>query len=257
MLGPSTTQPFGVGLVAVDDGIPVAAGAIRTQANHPQRMWCFIETAPLQRQRGIATDLYQQLVARAPEHTAFKTRSTAHDETTAAWLRSHGFGEIQRTRRIIIPTGAFQTPDVPVDELATGSVALSSLVADYYNATHSWDPANLSITQAQHLLLAPRTGAQQALITRQNSNLAGFAIAYPGPLPDVIELFVGHAPEAADPGADLRALLATANEHRSLAIELDDSTTVLNGLLTPLIEAGTALTEHETITWATDATDHA
>ena len=66
MLGPSTQDPFGVGLVAVDDGIPVAAGAIRSQAIHPQRMWCFIETAPLQRQRGIATDLFRKLRPEPP-----------------------------------------------------------------------------------------------------------------------------------------------------------------------------------------------
>src|SRR5690625_7703777 len=83
MLGPSTQEPFGVGMVAVDEDIPVAAGALRAQTLHPQRMWCYIETAPLQRQRGIATALLQQLLERASDNTELKTRSAATDEATA------------------------------------------------------------------------------------------------------------------------------------------------------------------------------
>jgi len=257
MLGPSTQDPFGVGLVAVDDGIPVAAGAIRTQSIHPQRMWCFIETAPLQRQRGIATALFAELVDRAPDSTAFKTRSVTSDEDTARWLRKHGFGEIQHAQRIIIASGSYEASDIEVQQLATGSVELSKLAAQYYNATHAWDPSELTITQAQQLLLAPATGAQQAFVTRQDKRIVAFAIAYPGPIPNVVDLLIGHDPEHPDPTEHVETLLAVTGEQRSLAVEIDNATTVLNGVIHKAIDADTALIEHESTIWATDASLHA
>lgn len=258
MLGPSTDAPFGVGLVAVDDGIPVAAGAIRAQAIHPQRMWCFIETAPLQRQRGIGRALMEHLQQHVPEGTALKTRSVATDDVTTTWLRANGFGQIQRTQRVVAASGSFGTTEREVQPLATGSVELSKLAAAYYNATHDWDPSALTITQAQQLLLAPETGAQQALVTRDAQNrITAFAIAYPGPVPQVIDLLVGYDPQHTDPRADVQALLAVAGEHRSLAIEIDHSTTILNPLVEASIDQDTALIEHESIIWATDAHGHA
>lgn len=257
MLGASTQEPFGVGLVAVDDEIPVAAGAIRAQAIHPQRMWCFVETAPLQRQRGIATELFEQLVHRAPANTALKTRSVTGDEATASWLQHRGFGEIQHSQRVIVASGSFETADLEVHPLASGSVELSKVAAEYYNATHQWDPSDLSLTQAQQLLLAPQTGAQQALVTRENERITAFAIAYPGPIANVVDLFVGYDPTHADPAAHVQTLLAVAGEHRSLAIEIDNSTTVLNALIAQAIDADTALIEHESTIWATDATANA
>jgi len=253
MLGPSTEEPFGVGLVAVDEGIPVAAGAIRAQAIHPQRMWCFIETAPLQRQRGIGTALFDQLVERVPENTAFKTRSVTGDDATATWLQQRGFGEIQHSQRVLVAAGSFDGTDIKVEELATGSVELSKVAAEYYNATHQWDPADLSITQAQQLLLAPQTGAQQAFVTREDRRIVAFAIAYPGPVANVVDLFVGHDPNHPDPTPHVQSLLAVTGAHRSVAIEIDNSTTVLNALIAQAIEADTALIEHESTIWATDA----
>lgn len=253
MLGPSTREPFGVGLVAVDDGIPIAAGAIRAQAIHPQRMWCFIETAPLQRQRGIATAVFKELRNRAPENTAFKTRSVTGDTATAHWLQQQGFGEIQHAQRVVVASGSFQAADIQVQQLATGSVELSKLAAEYYNATHQWDPSALTVTQAQQLLLAPATGAQQAFVTREDNRIVAFAIAYPGPIPNVVDLFVGYDPQHSDPTEHVEALLAVTGEQRSLAIEIDNSTAVLNGVVEKSIEADTALIEHESTIWATDA----
>lgn len=257
MLGASTQEPFGVGVVAVDDGIPVAAGALRAQAIHPQRMWCYIETAPLQRQRGIATALLQQLLERAPENTELKTRSAATDTATANWLTTHGFVPVQHTQRVIVASKSFEPVDIDVQQLATGSVELSKVVAEYYNATHGWDPSDITLTQAQQLLLAPQTGAQQAFITRSENGIAAFAIAYPGPVPNVVDLLIGHDPKHPDPTDDLRALLATAGAERSLAIEIDNSTTVLNPLIEAAVESDTALIEHASTIWATDATPNA
>lgn len=257
MLGPATQDPFGVCLVAEDEGVPVAAGAIRAQAIHPQRMWCFIETAPLQRRRGIATQLLNQLMDRAPTGTKLKARSVSGDDATSAWLQGHGFGQIQRSQRVVVAAGSFETPDIAVEQLATGSVELSKIAAEYYNATHQWDPSNLSITQAQQLLLAPGTGSQQAFVTRQEGQIAAFAIAYPGPVINVVDLFIGYDPQQADTAEHVKALLAIVGEHRSLAIDIDHSTTVTNALLAQAIEADTALVEHESIIWATDARAHA
>ena len=257
MLGPATQEPFGVCLVAEDDGVPVAAGAIRAQAIHPMRMWCFIETAPLQRRRGIGSALLSQLVARMPTETPLKARSVAGDDATAEWLQAHGFGQIQRAQRVIVAAGTFEAPDIEVEQLATGSVELSKVAAEYYNATHRWDPSNLTITQAQLLLLAPQSGAQQAFVTRQEGRIVAFAIAYPGPVANVVDLFVGYDPQHDQPAEHVRTLVAVAGEHRSLAIEIDNSTTVLNALLAQAIDADTALVEHESIIWATDAATHA
>ena len=252
MLGPSTQDPFGVGLVAVDDGIPVAAGAVRAQSIHPQRMWCFVETAPLQRQRGIATAVFQELADRVPEGTAFKTRSVNGDEGTERWLKQQGFSEIQHAQRVIVAAGSFEPADIEVQQLATGSVELSKLAAEYYNATHQWDPATLTITQAQQLLLAPATGAQQAFVTRENKDIVAFAIAYPGPLPNVVDLFIGYTPQHSDPSEHVKTLLAVTGEHRSLAVEIDNSTAVLNDVIEQAVTADTALIEHESTIWATD-----
>lgn len=257
MLGPSTQEPFGAGLVAVDDDIPVAAGVLRAQAIHPQRMWCYIETAPLQRQRGIATALLNQLLESAPENTELKTRSASTDLTTASWLTSQGFSPIQHTQRVIVASKSFEPADIEVQQLATGSVELSRVVAEYYNATHDWDPSDLTLTQAQQLLLAPQTSAQQAFVTREDKNITGFAIAYPGPVPNVVDLFIGHGPNHQDPTDHIRALLAVAGQDRSLAIEIDNSTTVLNPLIESAVEADTAMIEHESTIWATDVSPHA
>lgn len=257
MLGPSTQEPFGVGMVAVDEDIPVAAGALRAQTLHPQRMWCYIETAPLQRQRGIATALLQQLLERAPDNTELKTRSAATDEATANWLTNHGFAPVQHTQRIIVASKSFEAVDIEVQPLATGSVELSKVVAEYYNASHAWDPSDITLTQAQQLLLAPQTGAQQALITRSEHGIAAFAIAYPGPVPNVVELFIGHDPKHLDPTEHIRALLATAGAESSLAIEIDNSTAVLNPLIESAVESDTAIIEHESTIWATDVSPHA
>jgi len=253
MLGPSTRDPFGLCLVAEDEGVPVAAGAIRAQQIHPQRMWCFVETAPLQRGRGIGTELFARLVERTPEGTALKARSVAGDEATAAWLQDHRFAEIQHAQRVIVAAGFFDSAGIEVDQLATGSVELSKVAAEYYNATHQWDPSDLSITQAQQLLLAPESGAQQAFVTRDGNEIVAFGIAYPGPVDNVVDLFVGHDPHHPAPEAHVQSVLAATGEHRSLAIEIDNSTTVLNAFMEQAIDADSALIEHESIIWATDS----
>src|SRR5699024_1155704 len=217
MLGPSTQKPFGVGLVAVDDEIPVAAGALRAQAIHPQRMWCYIETAPLQRQRGIATALLNQLLERAPENIELKTRSASTDLTTANWLTNQGFSPIQNTQRVIVASKSFESKDFEVQQLATGSVELSKVVAEYYNATHDCDPALLTRTLAQDLLSDLLAVAQQAFITRADTGITAFALAYPGPVPNLVDVFLGCDPNHPQPTHHIRALLATAGEDRSLA----------------------------------------
>jgi hypothetical protein len=215
-------------------------------------MWCFVETAPLQRQRGIATAVFQELVDRVPEGTAFKTRSVTGDQDTERWLKQQGFGEIQHAQRVIVAAGSYEPADLEVQQLATGSVELSKLAAEYYNATHQWDPSALTMTQAQQLLLAPATGAQQAFVTRQNHDIVAFAIAYPGPIPNVVDLFVGYNPQHPDPSDHVKTLLAVTGEQRSLAVEIDNSTTVLNDVIEQAITADTALIEHESTIWATD-----
>src|SRR5699024_2391763 len=140
-------------------------------------------------------------------------------------------------QRVIVASKSFESKDFEVQQLATGSVELSKVVAEYYNATHDWDPPLLTLTQAQQLLLAPQTCAQQAFITREDTGITAFAIAYPGPVPNVVDLFIGHDPNHPDPTDHIRALLSTAGEERSLAIESDNSRTERNSLVETAGEA--------------------
>src|SRR5699024_11317743 len=103
------------------------------------------------------------------------------------------------------------------------------------------------LTQAEQLLLAPQTGAEQAFVTRQDREITGFLIAYPGPVPNVVDIVGGYDPSYPDPTAHVQALLATAGEYRSVAIDIDNSTTVIKQLADKVIESVTAIVVHKSI----------
>src|SRR5699024_7451137 len=73
-----------------------------------------------------------------------------------------------------------------LEDLATGSVELTKIVARYYDHVHqSWDPSQMSLGQAQDLLLAPQTGAHGAVVLRdrpkdQGGKILAFAVSYAG-----------------------------------------------------------------------------
>ena len=59
-----------------------------------------------------------------------------------------------------------------LEEAATGSVELTQAVTDWYNAVHVWDPAEMSLGQAQQFLLADTAGAGGAVVLRDKPKKA-------------------------------------------------------------------------------------
>src|SRR5699024_10731958 len=96
----------------------------------------------------------------------------------------------QRTRiaRIeagVLPEPMFGPAGPVLEDLATGSVELTKLVAAYYDRVHAgWDPSEMTLGRAQDLLLAPQTGAHGAVVLRDRAGELGgsvlaFAVSYP------------------------------------------------------------------------------
>lgn len=283
MLGPAAPGAFAHTVVAEDSGIPIASGVLREQPLHPQRLWLFIEVAPGQRRRGIATQIYRHLCDQIPAEltTEMKARSYVPGDTGERFLVAQGFGAIQHTRKVRVSPGALPVPEfddpqtaenprVWVDDLATGSTELSALVAEFYNSVHDWDPSQMRLTQAQQYLLAPETGAIGALVLRDANYLestgsqppiAAFAISYGS---------AHEADETTDRAADVlmgwnptlsaeqaneatKGLLGLLSVQHPVEVEVDNSTTALTAEVDKLIAAGHAEVLMFSTVWATDA----
>ncbi|MFC7402954.1 GNAT family N-acetyltransferase [Citricoccus sp. GCM10030269] len=287
MLRPSSTgstgssEPWARCLVAEDEGIPVAAAVVYASSVHPQRLWFYAETAREQRGRGIATALLAALRAEAEAAraegaivtTELKTRFAAAEPTesaTASFLRGQGFAPVQRSRRIAVGPGVIKAPELDgtglsVEDLATGSVELTQAVAAFYEATHDWDPAVISVGQVQQLLLGPATGASGAVVLRprpqdQGGTIAAFAISYtPERTEDPTDVLLGWNPELApaDAQAAAAALLALLTTQYPVQLEVDDSMEVLTPILDQMVATGHAQVLLDTRIWATDAPDAA
>ncbi|GAA1664486.1 hypothetical protein GCM10010977_03690 [Citricoccus zhacaiensis] len=301
MLRPSRTrpdEPWARCLVAEDEGIPVAAAVVYASSVHPQRLWFYAETARELRGRGLATALLTALRAEAEAAraegtlvtTELKTRfavaadalpETAPDaaETGAAaqqptnhpaasFLAGQGFAPLQRSRRIAVGPGVIKAPELDgtglaVEDLATGSVELTQAVAAFYAATHDWDPSDLSIGQAQQLLLGPSTGASGAVVLRsqpkaQGGGIDAFAISYtPERTEEPTDVLLGWNPELArvDAQAAAASLLALLTTQYPVQLEVDDSMDILTPILDQLVTTGHARVLLDTRIWATDVPD--
>ena len=193
LLGPGATDPWRHCLVAVgEDGEFLAAGAVAEATLHPRRLWVYVEVAPAHRRRGIGTDLVQALQqAEAPSGVrALRGRFTSAAQAAAGFSVHLGMQPIQHSRIMRIPAGVLPEPMLSpagpaLEDLATGSVELTKIVARYYDHVHqSWDPSQMSLGQAQDLLLAPQTGAHGAVVLRdrpkdQGGKILAFAVSYP------------------------------------------------------------------------------
>ncbi|MGM7669310.1 GNAT family N-acetyltransferase [Microbacterium sp. A93] len=301
MLRPSSTgqsregQPWARCLVAEDEGIPVAAAVVYASSVHPQRLWFYAETAREQRGRGIATALTAALRAETAEARSagtvvtgeLKTRfavvptelpetpadAASHlvenpaDHPAAAFLAGQGFAPLQRSRRIAVGPGVIKAPELDgtglaVEDLATGSVELTRAVAAFYQATHGWDPAEMTVGRAQQLLLGPATGASGAVVLRsapkaQGGSIDAFAISYtPERSEDPTDVLLGWNPElaAADAQTAAVSLLALLTAQYPVQLEVDDAMDVLAPVLDRLLASGHARVLLDTRIWATDAT---
>lgn len=243
MLRASSDEPFARCIVAEDAGVPVAAAVVYSSSLHPQRFWFYAEVASGLRRRGIAAELLRLLKLELPEGAALKARYTVAGvgenpdaDGAAGFLRAAGFGELQRSRLVVVEPGSLPLPTfsdggLTLDEAATGSVELSSIVAEYYNATHEWDPSAMSVGLAQTMLLGDHTGAKGAVVLRDKPKADGgrilsFAVSYDPSRPEApTEVFVGWDPNLGLQDATIatRSLLGMLVHQFPVQLEVDDS----------------------------------
>ena len=275
LLGPDAADPWRRCLVAVEDGAVVAAAAISEARLHPTRLWLYVEVAAGHRRQGIGTELVRRLrEEESPSGiSALRGRYTAAATAAAGFTAALGMGQIQRTRIVRIPAGALPEPMFgpagPVlEDLATGSVELTKLVAAYYDEVHAaWDPSEMTLGRAQDLLLAPQTGAHGAVVLRDRAGELGghvlaFAVSYPPateeeePTPRAdTELLVGYDTGLAvsRSRAAVRQLLAMTAARYPVQVEVDDAMTPVADVVDALLGAGQAEVITETALVATDS----
>lgn len=273
MLRSSSDEPFARCVVAEIDGIPVAAAVVYSSSLHPRRHWFYAEVAADQRRRGLATELLRLLRLELPEGAPLKARYTLaaagenpDAEGAAAFLRSAGFSDLQRSRLVVVEPGSLPLPEfsdagLTLDEAATGSVELSSLVAKYYNATHEWDESAMTVGLTQTMLLGPHTGAKGSVVLRDRPKSAGgrilaFAVSYDPARPEApTEVFIGWDPDLGlqDATISVRGLLGMLVHQFPVQLEVDDAMVPLALVIDELGAAGAATIVASSEIVATDA----
>lgn len=256
MLRPSADQPWSRCIVAEDQGIAVAAGAVYETSLHPDRLWVYVEVARGHRGAGVASELLARLRAEA-EHApsgARKLRAKVEPDTSgAAFAQAAGLTQIQSSRVVAVSPGALPLPDLDgtgrqLEEAATGSVELTRAVVDFYNSVHVWDRADMTVGRAQQMLLSESAGAAGAVVLRSAPKAEGgaiqaFAVSYTHERTDApADVLLGYdtALPAGDAEAAVRALLAMLVAQHPVQLEVDDSMTAVLAVLQPLLESGQA-----------------
>ncbi|OSM42586.1 GNAT family N-acetyltransferase [Nesterenkonia sp. PF2B19] len=264
LLRPSSNDPWSRCIVAEDQGVPVAAATILRSSLHPDRLSFYAEVAPDHRRRGVAAEMLAILEAEASNCSATGLKARCAKRSAAqCFLKDNGFTKIQTTRRVIVQPGALRLPDLEgtgldLQEIATGSVELSRLVADYYNAVHDWDRAEMTVGKAQQLLLGDATGATGAVALRDVSEggdgaVLAFAVSYtPARTEDPADVLVGWNPEldAAEAERHVRSLLALLAARHPVELEVDDSMAPLKTVTDELIASGDAEIDFEAFIYA-------
>lgn len=269
LLRPSANNPWSRCIVAEDQGVPVAAATIFRSSLHPDRLSLYIEVAPEYRRRGVASQLLQILEAEIHNCPVQSLKARcAKGSAAQSFLKDHGFRKVQNSRQVVVQPGALPIPDVEnlpidLDELATGSVELTRVVADFYNAVHEWDPAEMTIGRAQKMLLSPEAGATGAVVLRREEPesetkdpILAFAISYTGERTDEpADVLLGWNPAltAEESAAAVRQLLALAAAHYPVSIEVDDAMTPLKALAEELASGDSAEINFEAQIYARDA----
>jgi GNAT superfamily N-acetyltransferase len=256
-------------VVAVDEGIPVAAGVVYASALHPRRLWAYVEVARDHRHQGVGTELLRRLreaALTAPGGArALRTKAVA-GSSGEGFARASGFGLLQRSRHLVFGDGSEQQSSQLVQDLATGSVELSDAVGRYYTSVHAWDPPeSLSVGKAQQLFLSDASGAHGAVVLRapaasafgsgvataKKGRLRAFAVSYASPAAgaaaadgdgEPTEVLLGHDPDLdGDDARDaVRGLLALIAYQHPVVLEVDDSMEALRAAVDPLLETGAA-----------------
>ncbi|MGL3806595.1 GNAT family N-acetyltransferase [Paeniglutamicibacter sp. R2-26] len=259
MFRADSNEPFGRCLVATDQGIPVAAGVVFASTLHPQRLWLYVEVAREHRRTGVGTELVGRLRAGIPAGTTTElkaryTRTAGTDAAAAAgFCASLGMAQIQEARDVVVEPGGLALPvfdddGLTLEDIATGSVELTRLVVEFYNATHAWDRAEMTLGSAQKMLLDDATGAQGAIVFRDKPKARGgkilsFAISYtPARVDAPADVLLGWNPELSEEESaePIRGMLAMLAHQYPVKLEVDGSMAVLSSLVDVLAMAGQA-----------------
>jgi GNAT superfamily N-acetyltransferase len=256
MLRPPADQPWSRCIVAEDQGIAVAAGAVYETSLHPDRLWVYVEVARGHRGAGVASDLLARLRAEAEQAPSGvrKLRAKVEPDTSgAAFARAAGLTQIQSSRVVQVSPGALPLPALgeagpQLEEAATGSVELTRAVADFYNSVHVWDRADMTVGRAQQMLLSESAGAGGAVVLRsapkaEGGTIQAFAVSYTHERTDApADVLLGYdtALPAEEAEAAVRALLAMLVAQYPVQLEVDDSMTAVLAVLQPLLDSGLA-----------------
>lgn len=264
---PSTDSPWLRCIVAEDAvgsvTVPVAAGYVFEPKLHNQRLWAYVEVGMDHRRAGIGATLLGMLrneAAQTPSGVSTLRAKVVPGSDGAAFAEAAGLREIQRSRVIEVAPGALAVPDFTDDdgpqleEAATGSVELTQAVTEWYNAVHTWDPADMTLGQAQQFLLADTAGAGGAVVLRdrpknQGGTIAAFALSYTQSRTDApADVLIGYDPtlQPSEQSAAVASLLAMLVYQYPVQVEVDDSMTALVEVLDPLLATGSAEVVAET-----------
>lgn len=268
LLRPSSNNPWARCIVAEDQGIPVAAATIFHSSLHPDRLSFYIEVAPEYRRRSVATQLLQILEAEMARCDVQSLKSRCAKGSAAQnFLLDQGFTKVQHSRQVILQPGVLPVPDVEnlpidLDDLATGSVELSRVVAAFYNEVHEWDPAEMTIGRAQKMLLGPETGASGAVVLRREEPefetkdpILAFAISYTAERSDEpADVLVGWDPRLTEEESEtaVRQLLALVAARHPVSVEVDDAMIPLKKVTKELAEADAAESNFEALIYVRD-----
>ncbi|MCC3297124.1 GNAT family N-acetyltransferase [Arthrobacter caoxuetaonis] len=256
VLRPSSNEPWSRCIVAEDDGVPVAAGVVYETSLHPDRLWVYIEVARENRRAGLGSTLLGMLrkeAENAPSGVAKLRAKVEPDTPGAAFAAAAGLEPIQRSRVVVVEPGKLKLPvfedhGPQLDEAATGSVELTRVVADFYNAVHDWDRADMSVGRAQQMLLNDATGASGAVVLRdkpknEGGKIAAFAVSYTSERTDTpADVLLGWDTSLAETEAEaaVASLLAMVAYQYPVQLEVDESMTALVRVLEPLLASGAA-----------------
>lgn len=269
LLRPSSNDPWSRCIVAEHQGVPVAAATIFRSSLHPDRLSFYAEVAQEHRRKGVAAQLLQILEAEVPNCAVQSMKSRVTKGSAAqCFLKDNGFAKVQASRQIIVQPGALPLPDLEnsdqdLQDLATGSVELTKVVADFYNAVHEWDRAEMTLGRAQQMLLAPETGASGVVVLRDISAgedapapILAFAISYTSERTDApADVLLGWNPELTEDEAEtaVRNLLALVAARYPVSVEVDDSMGPLKTVTAELLASGDAEVDFEALIYARDS----
>lgn len=264
---PSSDSPWLRCIVAEDVidsvAVPVAAGYVFEPKLHDQRLWAYVEVGRDHRGAGTGATLLGMLrheAGSSPSGVSALRAKVVPGSDGAAFAAAAGFREIQRSRIIEVAPGALAIPDFADDagpqleEAATGSVELTKAVTDWYNAVHAWDPADMTLGQAQQFLLSDTAGAGGAVVLRDKPKsadgaIAAFALSYTQSRTDApADVLIGYDTtlRPSEQSAAVASLLAMLVHQYPVQVEVDDSMTALVEVLEPLLAAGSAKVVSET-----------